>query len=159
MNEDKKTKQIISYIVQNHENSSVTTIMKLLYLVDLISVKKTGKKITDFEYLRYNYGPFDKQIYKYLEALLEEKVIISKLVYSSEGNENIIYSLNEESDDINFNEIQKDELVLIDNLLNDVRGYGAKALTEIAYKTKPMQALGATLGGNESIGAKLDLSL
>ena len=47
----------------------------------------------------------------------------------------------------------------MDEVLDSVNGYGAKALTEIAYKTKPMQALGATLNGGEHLNEKLDMSL
>jgi hypothetical protein len=57
-----------------------------------------------------------------------------------------------------FSEIEKEEKDLIDEMMSELKGYGAKTLTDIAYKTKPMIKLGATLGGDENLFKKLDLS-
>jgi len=39
-----KTFQVLSYIIKNHPNVSVTSLMKLSYLVDLVAIDK-GKNI------------------------------------------------------------------------------------------------------------------
>jgi uncharacterized phage-associated protein len=153
-----KDLQIIAYLSKKHPKASVTVLMKLCYLIDLINVKREKKQITSFEYRRYNYGPFDDNIYPCLEELATKKIIEAKTDYTQGGNEFIVYCFNEESG-FKFDEISEKEFSIIDELLESVNGYGAKVLTEIAYKTKPMQALGATIDGGENLNAKLDLSL
>ena len=152
-----KTKQIIVYLVQSHQQPTVTSLMKLCYLIDLTAIKKIKYQITDFKYLRYNFGPFDKSIYTYLENLTTDDVIKQNLDYAVGGADYITF---EESEGSNFeiSELSPEELTLVDDLLESLKGFGAKTLTAIAYKTKPMLALGATLGGSEGMGEILDLS-
>lgn len=154
---DKKTKQLIVHLIKNHKNSSVTSLMKLAYLSDLICIKRIKKQITSFEYKRYTFGPFDEKIYECLEELMADNIIIANSDYSMDGKEYLVYSVNNESENFPLDEISENELGIVDDLLETTKGYGAKALTDIAYKTKPMEALGATQGGLEAMGEKLDL--
>jgi len=158
MNE--KTRQLILYLIKYNPRVSLTSIMKLAYLADLISVKKLKNKISNFEYRRHHFGPFDKKIYSYLEDLTEKELIISETDYGLTDEEFNIFSINPKIDvDMEFIQLSEDEKKIIDELLNSVRGYGAKVLTEIAYKTKPMKALKATLGGSENLGVRLNLRI
>ncbi|MFH1187231.1 MAG: Panacea domain-containing protein [bacterium] len=151
-----KNKQLLAYIVKNHPKVSVTGIMKLCYLIDLFSIKKRKKQISNFQYVRYYYGPYDKKISEELEELVREKIIIPSGDFTPSGDEYVIYNYNDEKD-YSFNLIEKDK-EQIDAVLENLKGYGAKTLTEVAYKTKPMLKLGATLGGKENIGVELDLN-
>lgn len=153
-----KDLQILAYLAQKHPKASVTVLMKLCYLIDLVSFKRNKEQITGFEYKRYNFGPFDEDIYIRLKELTEKNIISQKQDYTQTGNEYIIYCFNEESD-FSFDEISEPEIGIMNEVLDSVNGYGAKALTDIAYKTRPMQALGATLNGGEHLNEKLDLSL
>lgn len=66
--------------------------MKLAYLADLIVSKGNAKhKITDFDYVRWHYGPFDKSIYSCLEKLSKDDLIDSKVDYTVQGSEAITY--------------------------------------------------------------------
>lgn len=151
-----KTKQLIAYILKR-QKASVTSLMKLAYLADLVSIKKTGKQVSDFKYIRYNYGPFDSKIYRYIEDLTNEGLITSHTEYTPSGNELVTYELEDDAE-LTFDMLSDEEVESIEEVLTQLEGYGARALTEIAYKTKPMIALGATLGGNENLGEELDLS-
>ncbi|MFH1227886.1 MAG: Panacea domain-containing protein [Planctomycetota bacterium] len=131
--------------------------MKLSYLIDLVSIKKNGKQIADFKYRRYNYGPFDDSIYSDLTNLVNAKVITQASEYTPMGEEFITYKLNNEA--FESDRLSDEEKEVIDEVLNELNGLGAKTLTEIAYQTKPMKALKATIGGNEHLNAKLDLKL
>jgi hypothetical protein len=152
-----KTKQFLTYIINGHEPASVTELMKLSYLIDLVSVKRIGLKISDFCYRRYNYGPFDDKIYSYLSELSTEGVLLSRLEYTPRGDEYVVYSIDEKNKTV-FDELNDMDTKIADEILEKVRGYGAKTLTEIAYKTKPMERLGATLGGAENLNVELDLN-
>lgn len=151
---NKKTKELLVYLIKEHPNPSITVLMKLCYLIDLVAYKQSGNQITNFEYTRYTFGPFDKKIYSYIEELSLEGRVIQKPTYNPRnGDEYIVF---ETKDDFEVSELKNGEKEIVDSVLDDVSGYGANVLTQIAYKTKPMKKLGATLGGSESIGEKLD---
>lgn len=51
-----KTKNMLIKILEETPRD-ITSLMKLSYLIDLSAIRKLGKKISDFRYIRYNYGP------------------------------------------------------------------------------------------------------
>lgn len=150
-----KEQQLLTYIIKHNTRESVTSLMKLCYLIDLYGVQENSKQVTNFKYKRYNYGPFDNKLYKELESLVENEVITEASDYTSTGLEYVLYTYKD--GEFSFNKIESD-LPMIDKILDSLKGYGAKMLTEVAYKTKPMKALGATLGGNENYNSALDLT-
>ncbi len=155
---NEKTKQLLTYLIQEHSSASVTVLMKLSYLIDLISVKKVRKQVTDFEYRRYFFGPFDQKIYLLLSELESEGIIIAESKYTSGGEEYVTYSIKMGEEDISSDQLTEEDYAIADQVLEQLRGYGAKVLTDIAYQTAPMKKLGATQGGNQNLNAKLDLA-
>jgi uncharacterized protein YwgA len=153
-----KNQLLLAYLCSKHGNASITVLMKLAYLVDLVNIKENKKQIFDFKYVRFYYGPYDSNINTDLENLLQECVISAITEYTNSGNEFIVYHFNDDKTS-HFNELDKSELVLIDKVLEGLKGYGAKTLTDIAYKTAPLVKLGATQGGKEHLGEILDLNL
>lgn len=153
---NRKTEQLVGYLAKSHPGASITVLIKLAYLVDLVSVQRNDSQISDFEYSRYSYGPFDKRIYGVIENLSSANVLLEETDYTQMGSEYMVYSFNE-TIDYPFTDLSGVERALVDEVLGGVKGYGARALTEIAYKTKPMQALGATLGGDENLESVLNL--
>lgn len=150
-----KTSQVLAYILAK-KKATVTELMKLSYLSDLVQINKTNKQITEFKYIRYNYGPFDSSIYTYLRTMTDNHLLDGKAEYTSAGSETVYYSLSEGME-LNLDKLSDEEIESINEVLENLKGHGAKALTEVAYKTRPMLALGATLGGKENIGAQLNL--
>lgn len=157
INMKNKTKQLLTYIALNHQPASITSLLKISYLIDLVAMKKKSRQVSDFEFIRYNFGPFDSKIYDYLKDLSNANILVSKSDYTSVGEEYVVYSINDKAE-LNFDDLKEDQDI-IDKVLKQVYGYNARILTEIAYGTKPMKALKATMGGNENIGSKLDLTL
>ena len=140
-----KTKNMLIKILEETPRD-ITSLMKLSYLIDLSAIRKLGKKISDFRYIRYNYGPFDAAIYTDLDKLIKDKIICTQSEYTQYG-ETIIYKLNQKRiDDIKIDALNEDEIRLIEDIINSLEGYGAKLLTDIVYKTNPMVEIGATLG-------------
>lgn len=150
-----KTKQLLCYILQDSPRD-VTSMIKLSYLIDLAAVRRFGQQISEFEYIRYNYGPFDQKVYSNLNDLQKDGKVVSFSHYNTYG-ESVLFKLNALPEDIDFNLLSEEEKSLIKEMLDSLAGYGARMLTEIAYSTAPMKALGATLGGNEHLGELLDL--
>ena len=156
MNE--KTRQFLAYIAKNYMPVTVTSLMKLTYLIDLISVTKKERQISNFTYRRYKYGPFDSKIYNYITELVNERILLEAVEYTPHVEEYIIYKFNEENENIAFNKLIQKEKSTIDEVLESLKGLGAKALSEIAYKTKPMKALGAEPDNDKGLNEILDLS-
>lgn len=151
-----KTQQLLAYLSRSHVNASITVLIKLAYLVDLISYKKRKEQISDFKYVRYHYGPYDSQVNNEIEFLLKKEVVLASTEYSS-VNDYVVYRFNEDKE-VSFDALDEEEISLIDSVLEGLKGYGAKTLKDIAYKTAPMVKLGATQGGKENLGELLDMS-
>lgn len=153
-----KSKLLLRYILKDAADKGVTSLMKLSYLIDLVAVRELGHQLSSFKYIRFNYGPFDARIYKDLEDLQKNEFISSYTDYATQGygEQVVFYKSNEES--IVDDEFTNEEKIIIQKVLNEFKAYGAKPLTEIAYKTDPMRKFNATLGGNEHLGELLELS-
>ena len=54
--------------------------------------------------------------------------------------------------------LSKNEIDTINEVLKSLEGLGAKALSEIAYKTKPMKAVGAEQDNDKGLNEILNLS-
>lgn len=153
---DRVTEQLVAYIVKNYPGATITSLMKLSYFADLLNIKQNGNQISKFAYERYLYGPFDNRIYRCVESLISRDVINERHEYSSAGDECIKYIFNPESV-YAFSSLSEKAIGVIDNMLSKLRGYGSRALTELSYKTKPMQAIGAKIGDNNNMKARLNL--
>lgn len=151
-----KTKQLLTYLIDQHDISTVTSLMKLCYLSDLVNTQRQGKKISDFKYIRWHYGPYDQSIMNYLFELIEEDLIESEAQFTKDGNEYYHYKIKKKDYDTSL--LNEKEISNIEAVLNTLQGYGPAGLKQVAYKTKPMKALGATEDGKENLGARLNLS-
>jgi len=156
---DKKTKEVLLDIIRDHGDATVTVIMKTCYLIDLTAQKRLKQPITNLQYIRYNYGPFDSNIYRYLLRLIEADLVTTDTKYFSVGgNEVVTYKLKDISKTFET-DLKQGEKEIVDEVLSSIRGLGARMLTEIAYQTAPMKKIGAKIGNNEGLGKKLDLKV
>jgi uncharacterized phage-associated protein len=147
-----RTIKVVRYLIKNMAIPTKTSIIKMCYLCDLASMNKNGKKITDFNYVRYYYGPYDSRIDALLEDLIKSGEVDFSIEYNSHGEEYVRYRVMTDT------ELDQSAAAVIDPILQSLGSLNAKMLTEIAYKTKPMKVLGAKLGGKEHLGEKLNLS-
>lgn len=153
---DAKTKQLLAYLIDRHAVATVTSLVKLCYLSDLVNYQNHNKQISSLTYIRWHYGPYDSKISEYLLSLVNDGTIKSDMAFTTDGNEYFKYSLKDKSYDKSL--LANDELSAVDAVLNSLAGYGPSALVDVAYKTKPMKALGAKRGGVENLGATLNLA-
>lgn len=151
-----KNQKLLAYITKKFEKVTVTSLMKLSYLIDLVSIKKTKNKISNFEYRRYNHGPFDSKIYSVITKLIESGVLVEEADYTYLGMEFVQFKFNSDKD-YSFDLLSKGETITIDEVSDSLKGYTARTLTDLAYKTKPMKKFGATHGGDEHLNELLDL--
>jgi len=151
-----KTRQLLAYLIQNNPSISITALMKLVYICDLVSIKKHDSKVSDFEYVRYKYGPFDQNIYNYINELRWDGIIIEEPAYTPMGDEYITYRINDETG-FCVDALGKNDIQVADEVIESLKGYGAKALVDLAYKTKPMTKIGAKQDNDSGLNEKLDL--
>ncbi len=155
MKATERTKSIIKYLVFSMNLPTVTSITKMLYLIDLASVSSTGNKTTSLRFVRYYYGPYDKNIKKMLDEMTSANEIEADVKYLSNGEPFIAYRSPSSNIDCTY---EGENAQIVSDLVNSLGNLSPKSLTEIAYKTKPMTRLGATLGGNEHLNEVLNLS-
>jgi uncharacterized phage-associated protein len=152
----KKTKQLLAYLIQNNPSISITALMKFTYICDLVAIQKYNKQISNFEYVRYKYGPFDQHIYNHIEQLRKDGVLLEEPAYTPMGDEYITYKINDETGCC-IDKLTKEEIQIADEVLESLKGYGAKALVDLAYKTKPMVKIGAKQDNDAGLNEHLDL--
>lgn len=130
---DRRTFELFSYLYQKTQGDlDIMQFMKLPYFVDLHSVNELGFQVSNLSYIRWEYGPFDRNIYTY-RALFESRPKDIKFLYIADFLENIDKTL---------------ESLPVDN---------GEKLKKLSYDTPPMKKIGATILGKEGWGEKLDL--
>lgn len=102
--------------------------IKIPYFIDVENFKNTWKMMTGFIYRRYNYGPFDKNVYLY------QKIFSGYEKWFPEFKPSILDTSEQET-------IQ---IIISKYPCND----GTK-LKELSYKSEPMKKIWATLWGRE----------
>lgn len=148
-----KQKKIIHYLINAKNGCSITELMKLAYLLDIGFKKVTGKTFTNFQFKRYYYGPFTAEIYKIVDKLLDSNHVFLDESLAVDGKS--IYKV---KTPLTYECFTTDEVELMNQLLQEIVNLNALQLTNLAYKTEPMRALGATLGGNENLNEMLDFN-
>mgnify|MGYP000845134181 FL=1 len=155
MKATKQTKSLIKYLVFSMNLPTITSITKMLYLIDLASVASTGEQTTGFKFIRYYYGPYDNDIRIMIDDMTAKKELDADVRYLSNGEPFLVYKM--PSGTASFTYEGANEQIVRD-LVDSLGNLSPKSLTELAYKTKPMTRLGATLGGNEHLNEKLVLT-
>ena len=155
MKATKQTKSLIKYLVFSMNLPTITSITKMLYLIDLASVASTGKQTTDFEFIRYYYGPYDKDIRIIIDNMTAKKELDADVRYLSNGEPFLVYKMPGGTASFTYEGANEQ---IVRDLVDSLGNLSPKSLTELAYKTKPMTRLGATLGGNEHLNEQLVLT-
>lgn len=153
-----KNQALLLLILKNRWSCTVTELMKIAYLTDLWSSNALKKKISEFEYLRYNYGPFDKEIYTTIESLLKDWLIRIDYIENPKWEEIIKYSIWQERtrlEEIIDSTIDSWEQEFVLDMLESLEWLNASSLTKIAYSTEPMTRIKATLWGTEHFMEKV----
>ena len=118
-----------------------TRVVKLLYLSDLISSARTGKKITNIKYQYYFYGPYSNDIIEELDMLVDKKIIKDYTFHTNSGIAHD-YRLNDEMEEKVKDDVQKvDERQreIIDEVIKKYDGMRLDKLLDLVYSTKPMK--------------------
>lgn len=128
--------RVIRYFVDRLPNIGRTLVVKYLYLADLESRRYRGKPLTDLDYIWYDHGPFDSEIYAQLDILRQGNFIKQECVQYPNGKYGYQYAA---GDNPLPDELAPDERAILDAV---VEQYGAMSLQalldDVVYQTKPM---------------------
>lgn len=153
----KDTENLLLHIMQKRKWVSITELMKLSYLIDYTLSTKNLSPITGFSYIRYFYGPFDRDIYRIIEDLIRRKEVVEDTEFSDTGREYIVYGLANKAQDMYdyLSDIDAKRSHLVQQILEKLSTCNSKLLTQIAYNTKPIEKIGARIGNEKGIGENL----
>lgn len=119
----------IVFLASNIENASKTKIIKLLYILDEISIKKSGIPFLNLEYKVWKFGPVPSEIYVELSScptILKEHI---ERKISGDGHD-FISAKHEFNDD----EFSQNELDLLRFVLDEFSNKTAKQLVEYTHR-------------------------
>lgn len=150
-----KKEQIIHYIVSSRPKSGITEVMKLAYLFEVAYYRVNGKQYASFGFIRYTYGPFDDEIYKIISKLTAEGLILTDEVILPSDNVKAVFLPSEKELEYTFDDKTK---LILNRVLQETEGLKTRELTMLSYQTEPMKELGATMGGDEHLNERLDIS-
>lgn len=150
-----KNKEVLLYIISQFDNTNITSVMKLLYFSELAYHKETNNRITNYEYVRYRYGPYCKEISSDIVELIKDWKINIEEIESSRGTKTVYSISNDGAAEIWS--IEKNDV--IDGIIEDLWEYSATILWKMSYRTKPMENLGAKPDNKEWYEKVIDFSL
>lgn len=145
MNNLSRLEQLIIFILDRAHKKGIKDLsdfqlMKMLYLLEVFSLKYTGTKFIDEVFTRYKNGPITTYFYKARENLL------SKNFLNVEEKKKIDYKYPRRANMIGKKKFNKftftmGETIFLDNFLDDLLELTQKELKNLAYKTEPMEAI------------------
>ncbi|PZM82210.1 hypothetical protein DLH72_04320 [Candidatus Gracilibacteria bacterium] len=134
----RKTVELYNYILSKSKKSlGIMQFMKIPYFVDLGFIENKREQLTNFSYIRWNYGPFDKKVYDYQKLFSFENELGIK--------------------DIKFIYLSIEDQKLTENILQNIPILNGEKLKKLSYETYPMKNLGVSYGDNKHMGELLIL--
>ena len=134
-----KTEQLIDYIIQNLSGKiTKTQLVKLIYLVDLESVRFTGTQASDIKWKFHHYGPYDENLDGRLKKL-EKNSIITVQQKSKKDHPDDIYFLYQHTGKEMKYEFEPMKKQIIDTILSQYGSFTLDALLKYVYETEPMR--------------------
>lgn len=92
--DENKNFAIVTELLRKAGSLTKTKLVKILFLIDLDYYKKKHKKLSNFTYIRYFYGPYPKEIEQILGYLNALGIINYEAHISFEGQTYYLISVN-----------------------------------------------------------------
>lgn len=130
---NRKTVELYNYIFSKLKwVPNIMQYMKLPFFIDFEKYKEIWKKISNLEYIRWHYWPFDQKVYDYQK----------------------LFSVNFELwfDNLTYVYLTEEERLFIDKILNKLPINDWDKLKKLSYETEIMQKLWVTLWDNKKMG-------
>ncbi len=133
-----KNAQIIKFIIERlPDKLGRTHLLKLIYLADYHSHRLFGKPISEFKYIWYQNGPFDKSFYEYINGLKDSYIEEISVQYPS-GCHGYVYR--NKPTRMAYDDISEPEFYLLQYVIENYSKADLQTLLEeIVYETEPMK--------------------
>ena len=138
-NLDKTTLTIILYFIEKLNGVlGKTHLSKLLFLTDLLSIKKFNKPLSDLKFVKYHYGPYSNKINNYLKKLKEKEYIeIREIPFMNKSKFYTRYYSNKkvQINSIVFEALEgnSEKKTLLDEVINSFGNISLQQLLDIVY--------------------------
>ncbi len=126
-----KVGNTLIYFADNMPYLSKTKVLKLIYLLDELSIQRSGIPFFNLEYEAWKFGPVNQEIFSQLDsnetlASLKDYIRIDKF----DGNGSYIKSTKAFNDD----EFSDNDLMLLANLTNQTKNFNAEQLVAMTHR-------------------------
>ncbi len=133
-----KLSSMIYFFLKKIPYLNKTEIVKLCYLTDYSFHKYFDRDISGIEYRYYHHGPFSPSIYSCMDELEQDNILIQEEKKSL--NRDRKYYTFKIAKGVDLKKyLSKQELFILNYVLNKYGKLGYEKLTNISYKTEPMQ--------------------
>ena len=136
---DKNTYEIIFYFIERLDGVlGKTHLQKMLFLADLLSMKKFKEKITAIDYRKYHYGPYSEIVNDYTTKLKDKGAITEKEFSFRDGSDRT-YSryykkINASIKSSLMENIGAERVVLLDEGINSYGNMSLQGVLDVVYK-------------------------
>jgi len=139
----KKLREAILYLLAHSPDYTIEgkkKLAKLLYFVDFNCFEAFEKPITGATYRALQMGPFPEELNEILSKLEGKELKITKKT-TGLPNDTCVYSLNLEPKDISFENLSKQEVQILDKVINDYSKLSGNDLGKITHSEAPYNAV------------------
>lgn len=155
--------RVIAYILKklNRELGTIE-LVKIVYLIDVLHFRLFGKLLTGLNYIRWDFGPYTREISRAATDLEERGGIIESKLTPSRGLSFIPKKSHILKKEVQFEpDLLPEEYEIIDFELDRIKDLTPKQLEIEAYKTEPMQEIlrKEQKAKTKLYGANIDFSL
>lgn len=136
-----KVQSVSIYLLQNYGKQVGTIeLNKLLYLIDAAFYRLFGRTVSGLSYIRYDKGPYTRQITDELSELIDYEVL--REYKPSRGYSKFLKVAWCKGKNPRFEpEMEAEEKEVTNQVFRKVRGLSPRDLERLAYKTEPMQEI------------------
>jgi len=137
-----KDKQLTSYLLADcatvYCRISKIKIIKLLYLIDVESVRRLGKKYTDIPWVFYLYGPYESALDAYLSTLGLEEGVQQEEFQTTDGKTGSVFKslLKADENDVKDPQVRR---IVHDTVAQWAAVETNDLLNYVYFETEPMQ--------------------
>lgn len=129
-----KIKDIVTYLTFKcgGEYLSATRLMKLFYMAELLSISKTGKRLTSAKFLNWNYGPWSQDVALVADGTPE--VVRVEPIETPEGRRGKSYHPGVDKTTVS---LSKEETEILDSVIDEWKYKSTDLLVKYSKSSPP----------------------
>ncbi|CAD6494048.1 MAG: hypothetical protein LAKADJCE_00626 [Candidatus Argoarchaeum ethanivorans] len=112
---NKKLRDIIVYFTFKMKYLTLIRLIKLIYIAEIYSIEKFGRRLTEVDFLNYHYGPWSSEIDSTGEILSGDDILI-EFDRTPQGYDASFFKPNVDKTAINLSE---EDISILDNVIKE----------------------------------------